>query len=200
MDNRHGPIDKASEDKMNASEYQQLAARTLIDRPEQEIPDLGIMLVWNALGLTGEAGEVAEHIKKGVFHRHGIDRAQLKKEIGDTLWYAAALCTKLELDMGEVMQANIDKLRQRYPAGYSSADSQRRVDVDGQADAPAVPETPFVGMRAHVDTALYNLLHAMAIVETMEVDPNISILLGMQIGSMQRLQSLINRADSQPRR
>lgn len=181
---------------MNANEYQQLAARTLIDRPDQEIPDLGIMLVWNALGLTGEAGEVAEHIKKGVFHRHGIDRAQLKKEIGDTLWYAAALCTKLDLDMGEVMQANIDKLRQRYPDGYSSADSQRRVDVDGQANMPATPETPFVGLRAHVDTSLNNLLHAMAIVETMDVDPNISILLGMQIGSMQRLQSLIHRAEA----
>lgn len=123
---------------MNASEYQQLAARTLIDRPEQEIPDLGIMLVWNALGLTGEAGEVAELVKKGVFHRHGIDgefRAKMVKELGDVAWYMAALCTKLELDMGEVMQANIDKLRQRYPAGYSSADSQRRVDVDGQADS-----------------------------------------------------------------
>ena len=190
------------------------------------------MQVWNAIGLAGEAGEVAEHIKKGVFHQHGIDREKLAKELGDVLWYAAALCTKSGLDMGEVMQANVDKLRKRYPNGYSSEDSKRRVDVDResivtfsgvpvdvepetigaldalahamqghfagddkQANAPAIPETPFVGLRAHVDTALNNLLHAMAIVETMDVDPNISILLGMQIGSMQRLQSLISRAE-----
>ena len=45
------------------------------------------------------------------------------------LWYASALCTTLGLDMGEIMQANIEKLKVRYPNGYSSADSQQRVDV-----------------------------------------------------------------------
>lgn len=114
---------------MNASEYQRRAARTLIDRPDFDISDRDIMLVWNAVGLAGEAGEVAEHIKKGVFHQHGVDTAKLAKEIGDVLWYAAALCTKAGLDMGDVMQANIDKLRLRYPDGYSSEDSKRRVDV-----------------------------------------------------------------------
>ena len=115
---------------MNASEYQQQAARTLIERPDFDIADRDIMLVWNAIGLAGEAGEVAEHIKKGVFHQHGVDRDKLAKELGDVLWYVAALCTKLGLDMGEVMEANIDKLKLRYPAGYSSGDSKRRVDVE----------------------------------------------------------------------
>jgi NTP pyrophosphatase (non-canonical NTP hydrolase) len=114
---------------MNASEYQELAARTLIDRPDFDISDPAIMLVWNAIGLAGEAGEVCEHIKKGVFHQHGIDQEKLAKELGDVLWYVAALATKAHLDMGEIMQANIDKLRLRYPNGYSSQDSQRRVDV-----------------------------------------------------------------------
>lgn len=45
------------------------------------------------------------------------------------MWYAAALCTKLGFDMGDVMQGNIAKLMRRYPDGYSSTDSQRRVDV-----------------------------------------------------------------------
>lgn len=115
---------------MNASEYQQQAARTLIERPDFDIADRDIMLVWNAIGLAGEAGEVAEHIKKGVFHRHVVDRDKLAKELGDVLWYVAALCTKLGLDMGEVMEANIAKLWVRYPDGYSPADSKRRVDVE----------------------------------------------------------------------
>ncbi len=114
---------------MNASDYQEQAARTQIDQPGFEIPGHEIMVVWNALGLAGEAGEVAELVKKGIFHRHSIDRARIEKELGDVLWYASALCTTLGLDMGEIMQANIEKLKVRYPNGYSSADSQQRVDV-----------------------------------------------------------------------
>jgi NTP pyrophosphatase (non-canonical NTP hydrolase) len=86
------------------------------------------MFVWNALGLASEAGEVAEMVKKGIFHQHGLGREKLKKELGDVLWYIAALCTKLEVDMGEIMQGNIDKLKQRYPNGYSAVDSINRVD------------------------------------------------------------------------
>lgn len=114
---------------MNASEYQLQAARTLIDTPGFDIPDEQIMLVWNAIGLAGEAGEVCEMVKKGVFHQHGISREEFVKELGDVLWYVAALCTKFDLDLGEVMRANIDKLNLRYPAGFSSVDSKRRVDV-----------------------------------------------------------------------
>lgn len=113
---------------MTPNEYQKLAARTLIDGPEAPFPDLEIMLVWNALGLAGEAGEVADDIKKGVLHRHGIDRQRLKKELGDVMWYVAAICTKLELPLEEVMSANIEKLNARYPDGYTSADSVKRVD------------------------------------------------------------------------
>jgi NTP pyrophosphatase (non-canonical NTP hydrolase) len=93
------------------------------------LSDDDMLLVWNALGLAGEAGEVAELVKKGILHQHGLDRDRLKKELGDVLWYAAALCTRLGVDMGEVMQGNIDKLLERYPEGYSAADSQRRVDT-----------------------------------------------------------------------
>jgi NTP pyrophosphatase (non-canonical NTP hydrolase) len=113
---------------MDASEYQVLAARTLIDNPNDTYSDQDIMAVWNAIGLAGEAGEVAEHIKKGIFHRHGIDETKLKKEIGDVLWYTAALCTTLGLDLSEIMQGNIDKLKKRYPNGFTFEDSQKRVD------------------------------------------------------------------------
>jgi len=115
---------------MNATEYQQLAARTLIDRPGFDLDDTSMMILWNALGLAGEAGEVAETVKKGILHQHGLDRDKMAKELGDCLWYIAALCTKLELDMGQVMDANIEKLKVRYPDGFKSTDSVARVDVE----------------------------------------------------------------------
>lgn len=114
---------------MDATDYQKQAARTLIDRPDFEIADNDIMIIWNAIGLAGEAGELAELVKKGIFHQHGIDPEKAKKELGDVLWYVAGLCTKFGFDMGEVMQTNIDKLRSRYPNGFSTPDSIRRVDV-----------------------------------------------------------------------
>lgn len=109
--------------------YQNLAARTLIDGPDFEISERDIMLVWSAIGLAGEAGEVADIIKKGVFHQHGVDSETLKKELGDCLWYIAAICTKAGFDLNEVMAENIAKLEIRYPDGYSSNDSIKRVDV-----------------------------------------------------------------------
>ncbi len=116
---------------MDARDYQELAARTLIDGPDAAYSDHEIMLVGNALGLAGEAGEVADSVKKMVFHQHGIDRDELVKELGDVLWYVAALCTKLDVSMSEVMERNIAKLMKRYPNGYTSADSQARKDMRG---------------------------------------------------------------------
>lgn len=114
---------------MDATEYQRLAARTLVDGPGFGLSDEEIMLIWNALGLAGEAGEVAELIKKGVLHRHGLDIEKLYKELGDTVWYIAAICSKMGFDLSEIMEANLAKLKLRYPNGYSSEDSIQRVDI-----------------------------------------------------------------------
>ncbi len=114
---------------MDASQYQKLAARTLIDRPDFAIDDTNMMILWNALGLAGEAGEVAELVKKGILHQHGLFYEKMAKELGDCLWYIAALCTKMDLDMGDVMAANIEKLKVRYPDGFKSKDSVARVDT-----------------------------------------------------------------------
>lgn len=114
---------------MHPNEYQNLAARTLIDGPDAEYTPQEIMLVWNALGVAGEAGEIADAIKKSVFHRHILDKDKLREEIGDCLWYVAAICTKLGFSLDEVMEQNIEKLKRRYPEGYSSEASKARVDV-----------------------------------------------------------------------
>lgn len=111
---------------MKAIEYQQQAARTLIDKPDREYTDAEIMTVWNATGLAGEAGEVVDYIKKAIFHQHGLDIPTLVDELGDVMWYVAAICTTLGIDLEDVMHRNIDKLKARYPNGYSADDSRAR--------------------------------------------------------------------------
>lgn len=114
---------------MHANRYQVDASRTLIDKPDFELAPEDVMIVWNGMGLAGEAGEVADEIKKAIFHRHGLAPetvSKLKKELGDVLWYVAALCTNLGLSIEDVMEENITKLKQRYPDGYSSEASISR--------------------------------------------------------------------------
>ena len=114
---------------MQANDYQVQAARTLIPGPDFELTDNEFMLIWCAVGLGGESGEVLELIKKGLLHRHGLDKEKFKKELGDCCWYLAGLCTISGFDFSEILENNIKKLEERYPNGYSSEDSQKRVDV-----------------------------------------------------------------------
>lgn len=109
-----------------ADRYQRLAARTL---GTLKADNEGLAII--ALGLTGEAGEVAELIKKHVGHGHALDHDKVRKELGDLAWYIAAMCTVLGLDLSVVMHENIEKLRKRYPDGFSSEASKARVDVGG---------------------------------------------------------------------
>lgn len=108
---------------MNFSEYQDLAARTLgRDRTHEQ------QLANAALGLTGEAGETAELIKKHLFHATPLDRDAMVKELGDCLWYIAAFATVLEIPMTEIADRNIAKLRRRYPEGFDPERSRNRTE------------------------------------------------------------------------
>lgn len=80
------------------------------------------------LGLVGEAGEASELIKKGIFHGHGTDTEALHKELGDVLWYVAELCNATGTTIEEVIYKNMDKLKRRYPGGWSSQKSIARED------------------------------------------------------------------------
>lgn len=113
---------------MTPNEYQEQAARTLVNHPP-ELSSLDLMLLWNAIGVAGEAGEIAELAKKQIFHGHGLDREKWIKEIGDVLWYLAACCTKLDLTLEQCMEHNIEKLKARYPQGWDANRSTYREGI-----------------------------------------------------------------------
>lgn len=115
---------------MSGDQYQAAAARTLIDGTDRTLTGAPLMAVWTALGLTGEAGEVAERVKKGVLHGHGVDVAALTEELGDVMWYVAALAEVYNIRLSDVMVANVAKLNRRYPDGFSVADSIARRDKE----------------------------------------------------------------------
>lgn len=83
-------------------------------------------LLNGALGLTGEAGEVSDIIKKHIFHGHALNVAELVKELGDVCWYVSLLSYAVGYDLSEVMTRNIEKLKARYPEGFSETMSINR--------------------------------------------------------------------------
>ena len=96
---------------MNFTEYQNLALATAIYPKKYET-------IYPALGLCGEAGEVAEKIKKSI--RDGLHnwpdeqfKADLTKELGDVLWYVAALASDLDISLNEIAEKNVQKLASR---------------------------------------------------------------------------------------
>jgi NTP pyrophosphatase (non-canonical NTP hydrolase) len=107
---------------MKCDDYQRAALRTARDR---DAPNEFMHLV---LGLVGEAGEIAEKVKKLVRDKNGdlaeLDRDDMAAELGDVLWYAAVLANFLDLSLDDVAQRNIDKL----------ADRQHRAVLGGSGD------------------------------------------------------------------
>ncbi|NEZ61525.1 hypothetical protein D0962_01830 [Leptolyngbyaceae cyanobacterium CCMR0082] len=191
---------------MNSNEYQNLAARTLIDGPEQPLSVDEVVMLATALALHARLGAFTEKLKKNVLHRHqqydvadflddigdlevdltaicedkasapsylsdrdtmtlwnaigllgessevaqlllnyGLEpgreleiypdaRKEWTKELGDVAWYHAAIATKLGLQMSDIQEANIDKLKKRFPKGFTTEDSVARVDVEPTKD------------------------------------------------------------------
>jgi NTP pyrophosphatase (non-canonical NTP hydrolase) len=88
------------------------------------------VLIW-ALGLAGEAGEVADLLKKVHGHGKPLDREQVKKELGDVLWYVANLADAHGFTLSEVAVTNVTKLRARYPRGFTVAAAAAKADEGG---------------------------------------------------------------------
>jgi NTP pyrophosphatase (non-canonical NTP hydrolase) len=108
---------------MTLDDYQALAARTIGNRtPADQLSNM-------ALGLAGEAGETADMLKKHLFHGKPLDVDELVKELGDVLWYVAGMATAIGASLDDVAQRNVDKLRKRYPDGFSTEASAKRADM-----------------------------------------------------------------------
>ncbi|MFA5994543.1 MAG: nucleoside triphosphate pyrophosphohydrolase family protein [Parcubacteria group bacterium] len=109
---------------MNFEEYQTQSRRTAI------YPQAGNNWVYPALGLNGEAGEVADKLKKVIRDDANIiseeKRGEIKKELGDVLWYVAQLATELDLSLDEIAQANLEKLLSRMERNQLSGSGDNR--------------------------------------------------------------------------
>ena len=81
------------------------------------------------MGTNGEAGEVEDEIKKFAFQGHELNREKVAKELGDVMWYISQLARVLGYTLEEIAQMNVEKLIKRYPSGFKSEDSLKRVDV-----------------------------------------------------------------------
>lgn len=106
---------------MLLNEYQRLSTRTL---PKQsQFNNLSNY----SMGLCGESGEVADELKKVIYHGHDLDIEKIEKELGDVLHYISGLASMLEISLDDVAKKNIDKLKARYPNGFKKEDSINRI-------------------------------------------------------------------------
>ncbi len=109
---------------MDVRDYQSLSRRTAT------YPGAGDNIVYPTLGLAGEAGEVAEKVKKLIRDDAGVlsdeRRTALAGELGDVLWYVAQVATEAGLDLDDVAQANLDKLASRAERGVLSGSGDDR--------------------------------------------------------------------------
>ena len=109
---------------MEMNSYQDAARNTAA------YPDVGRNPIYPTLGLTGEAGEVADKVKKVIRDRGGVfdadTREAIKLELGDVLWYVAQLASELGYDLNEVADANLQKLSSRAARGRIGGSGDQR--------------------------------------------------------------------------
>lgn len=106
---------------MNTSKYVRECCKTEnIEEFDKNYSFGGKRMLHAALGIVTEAAEFADIIKKGMFYNRDMDNLQMKKELGDILWYIAICCDVLEVSFEELFDINIKKLRERYPCKFTN--------------------------------------------------------------------------------
>lgn len=109
---------------MNFADYQKKSRKTAL------YPDLNHNFVYPILGLVGEAGEVAEKVKRVLRDKEGVvdeeTRAEIIKELGDVLWYLANLATELGVSLEDIAQKNVEKLQSRRERNKLHGDGDNR--------------------------------------------------------------------------
>jgi NTP pyrophosphatase (non-canonical NTP hydrolase) len=95
-----------------------------------QYPNLGSNNIYPTLGLVGEAGEVAEKVKKVIRDKNGIfdeeSKKGIKKELGDVLWYISNLCNEFDFELEDVALQNLEKLKLRAAKGKISGSGDDR--------------------------------------------------------------------------
>ena len=109
---------------MNLNHYQHKSRSTAL------YPNVGNNPIYPTLGLAGEAGEVADKVKKILRDKEGVfdqaSKESIKLELGDVLWYVAQLSSELGFELESVAQANLDKLANRASRGLISGNGDNR--------------------------------------------------------------------------
>lgn len=113
---------------MTLNEYQIAAQRTSSEKfADIDAEGLNLLQLENGLmGLCGEAGECMELLKKHRHQGHELNEAALKEELGDVAWYLAEAASALNLWLDDIAEANLEKLRRRYPEGFEPDRSMHR--------------------------------------------------------------------------
>ena len=95
-----------------------------------QYPNLGANYIYPTLGLVGEAGEVAEKVKKVIRDKKGVfddeSKRGLKKELGDVLWYLSNLCNEFNFSLDDIALQNLEKLKLRAAKGKISGSGDDR--------------------------------------------------------------------------
>jgi NTP pyrophosphatase (non-canonical NTP hydrolase) len=109
---------------MFLNEYQEAALNTAV------YPNQGANFAYPALGLAGEAGEVADKLKKVIRDNGGVltdpVRDAVAKELGDVLWYVSVLAHEMDYSLEEIAQTNLDKLASRQERGVIAGSGDNR--------------------------------------------------------------------------
>lgn len=114
---------------MNTKKYTELALNFEnldTDAIKNRIDNRITRLLHACVGASTESAELLDAIKKHIYYGKELNRQNIKEELGDILWYVALACDAMNVDMGYIMEANIEKLSKRYPEGYTNKDAINR--------------------------------------------------------------------------
>lgn len=130
-------------DGMTANDYQRAALRTAWTKTKEDLPPkvmallesgamtkAELLLLNGVLGLGGESGEALDLVKKNIFQGHDLTPERVAEELCDVAWYLAVASHAMGYKLSDIFQMNVDKLKERYPDGFSKERSIGRKEAD----------------------------------------------------------------------
>lgn len=106
-------------DKFDLNDTNQIGVNDVAER-------IGVDTLHGILGIVTEGVELIQAINKTIATKEEFDVVNMKEEIGDIMWYIALLCNTHNIDLKQVMQTNINKLKQRFPEKFTTDNANNR--------------------------------------------------------------------------